>query len=131
VTLNNNKKYNHQELRNRIKNKSDALREWGSPQKIETIGGNESWYYDFYALGSTPSTEAGALKGNSVLSNKYIEIQFKGEDVTYLRLNGISDSIKQNRFEAGMLKARRIAVGAYVVFVLVAGTIFLSRGGVN
>jgi len=129
VNSDNNKKSNHQELRNKIKNKSDALREWGSPQKIETVGGNESWYYDFYALGSAPSTETGALKGNSVLSNKYIEIQFEGDDVAYLRLNGISESSKHNSFKAGMLRAVGIAVDGIVVSVLVIAISFASVGG--
>nr|MBM3932371.1 hypothetical protein [Sphingomonadales bacterium] len=127
----NNQKFNRQELRDKIKNKSDALREWGTPQKIDTVGNNESWYYDFYALGSTPSTEAGALKGNSALSNKYIQIYFEGDEVAYLRLNGISDSFKQNSFEARILRARGIAADIYVVSVLVAAIYFLSRGGVN
>ena len=130
VNSNINQKSNHQELRNKIKNKSDALREWGAPQKIDTIGNNQTWYYDFYALGSTPSTETGALKGNSALSNKYIQICFEGDEVAYLRLNGISESSKHNRFEAGMLKYLKIAVGAYLVFILVGPAIYcLSRPG--
>lgn len=129
VNSNNNQKFSHQELRNRIKNKSDALREWGAPQKRETNGNNEIWYYDFYALGSTPSTEAEALNGNSALSNKYIQIYFEGDEVANFRFHGISTSSKQNSFEAGILRALGVAVDGIVISVLVIAISFNSVGG--
>ena len=129
VNSNNNQKFNRQELKNKIKNKSDALREWGAPQKIETVNRNESWYYDFYALGSTPSTETGTQSENSTLSNKYIQIYFEGDNVAHIRYHGVSTSSKQNSFEAGMLRALGVAVDGIVISVLVIAISFASAGG--
>jgi hypothetical protein len=96
VTSNNDQKFNHQELRNRIQNKSDALREWGLPHLTDTINGNEIWYYN---LISTDSPAGIIVEQNNdmpnsenlKLSDKYIELHFVGDEVVNCQTKGIDN----------------------------------------
>ena len=126
MTFDKGYKLNPQEERNRIKNKSDALNEWGTPQKTDTVGGLEIWTYDVASLQSRTSHSGGFDKGqglpsqeNSQLSNKNFQIHFEGDQVAYWRFNGIESPSKQDRLAAGMLRSVGMVIdGAFIILAV-------------
>jgi len=126
MTFDKGYKLNPQEVRNRIKNKSDALNEWGTPQKTDTGGGLEIWTYDVASLQSRTSHSGGFDKGqglpsqeNSQLSNKNFQIHFEGDQVAYWRFNGIESPSKQDRLAAGMLRSVGMVIdGAFIILAV-------------
>jgi len=126
MTFDKGYKLNPQEVRNRIKNKSDALNEWGTPQKTDTVGGLEIWTYDVASLQSRTSHSGGFDKGqglpsqeNSQLSNKNFQIHFEGDQVAYWRFNGIESPSKQDRLAAGMLRSVGMVIdGAFIILAV-------------
>jgi hypothetical protein len=126
VVSKNDLKLNPQEVRNRIKNKSDALNEWGTPPKIDTLGGLEIWTYDVSSLRSRTSHSGGFDKGqglpfqdNPQLSSKNIQIHFEGDQVAYWRFNGIESPSKQDRLAAGMLRSIGMVIDGAIVILAV------------
>jgi len=122
-TSNNDQKFNHQELRNRIQNKSDALREWGLPHLTDTINGNEIWYYN---LISTDSPAGIIVEQNNdmpnsenlKLSDKYIELTFVGDEVVNWQTKGVDNYPRGNKLGivfAGVLVG--IAIIGYIIIV--------------
>ena len=126
VVSKNDPKLNHQDVTNRIKNKLDALNEWGTPQKTDTVGGLEIWTYDVSSLQSRTSQSGGFDKGqglpsqeNFQLSNKNIQIHFEGDQVAYWRFNGIESPSKQDRLAAGMLRSVGMVIDGAVIILAV------------
>lgn len=126
MTFDKGYKLNPQEVRNRIKNKSDALNEWGTPQKKDTVGGLEIWTYEYSSLRSRTSRPGGFEKGqglpsqeNPQLSNKNIQIYFEGEQIAYWRFNGIESPSKQDRLAAGMLRSVGMVIDGAVIILAV------------
>jgi hypothetical protein len=122
-TSNNDQKFNHQELRNRIQNKSDALREWGLPHLTDTINGNEIWYYN---LISTDSPAGIIVEQNNdmpnsenlKLSDKYIELTFVGDEVVNWQTKGVDNYPRGNKLGivfGGVLVG--IAIIGYIIIV--------------
>jgi hypothetical protein len=122
-TSNNDQKFNHQELRNRIQNKSDALREWGLPNLTDTINGNEIWYYN---LISTDSPAGIIVEQNNdmpnsenlKLSDKYIELTFVGDEVVNWQTKGVDNYPRGNKLGivfVGVLVG--IAIIGYIIIV--------------
>lgn len=133
MTFDKGHKLNPQEVRNRIKNKSDALNEWGTPQKTDTVGGLEIWMYEYSSLRSRTSRSGGFEKGlglpsqeNPQLSNKNIQIYFEGDQIAYWRFNGIESPSKLDRFAVGLSRTVGIAIDGAIIFLAVIVFSFLS-----
>jgi len=122
-TSNNDQKFNHQELRNRIQNKSDALREWGLPHLTDTINGNEIWYYNLISTDSPAGIIVGQNNDmpnseNLKLSDKYIELTFVGDEVVNWQTKGVDNYPRGNKLGivfAGVLVG--IAIIGYIIIV--------------
>jgi len=125
-TSNNDQKFNHQELRNRIQNKSDALREWGLPHLTDTINGNEVWYYN---LISTDSPAGIIVEQNNdmpnsenlKLSDKYIELTFVGDEVVNWQTKGVDNYPRGNKLGI-------VFVGVLVGIAIIGYIIIVSTG---
>jgi len=125
-TSNNDQKFNHQELRNRIQNKSDALREWGLPHLTDTINGNEIWYYN---LISTDSPAGIIVEQNNdmpnsenlKLSDKYIELTFVGDEVVNWQTKGVDNYPRGNKLGI-------VFVGVLVGIAIIGYIIIVSTG---
>jgi hypothetical protein len=122
-TSNNDQKFNHQELRNRIQNKSDALREWGLPHLTDTINGNEIWYYNLISTDSPAGIIVGQNNDmpnseNLKLSDKYIELTFVGDEVVNWQTKGVDNYPRGNKLGivfGGVLVG--IAIIGYIIIV--------------
>ncbi|MFM7588040.1 MAG: hypothetical protein ACKO55_02900 [Bacteroidota bacterium] len=121
-------KFNYQELRIRIQNKSDAVRELGLPHLTDTINGNEVWYYN---LISTESHKGSvAEKNNDMpesenpnLSDKYIELHFVGDEVVHWQTKGIENFPRGNKLLRGALISAGVVVGIaglYFIFLIIS-----------
>jgi len=127
-------KFNYQELRIRIQNKSDAVRELGLPHQTDTINGNEVWYYN---LISTESPKGSvAEKNNDMpksenpnLSDKYIELHFVGDEVVDWQTKGIENFPRGNKLAKRVLAAAGLVAGGAVIFLIVLVISVKSAGG--
>ena len=132
VTSNNNQKYNHLELRNRIQNKSDALREWGLPHLTDTINGNEIWYYNLISTDSPAGIVAEKNNDmpnseNLKLSDKYIELHFVGDEVVNWQTKGIDNYPRGNKLLRRVLISAGVLVGIATIFII-AGVLIYRYG---
>ena len=127
-------KFNYQELRIRIQNKSDALRECGLPHLTDTINGNEVWYYNLISTDSPAGIVAEKNNDlpnpeNPKLSDKYIELHFVGDEVVNLRTKGIDNYPRGNKLLKRGLKLVGVVVGSGVIFLIVLSISVKSAGG--
>lgn len=123
-------KFNYQELRIRIQNKSDAVRELGLPHLTDTINGNEVWYYN---LISTESPKGSvAEKNNDMpksenpnLSDKYIELHFVGDEVVHWQTKGIENFPRGNKLMRGLMRGALILVGMFIALNMVVYFVYV------
>lgn len=131
-------KFNYQELRIRIQNKSDAVRELGLPHQTDTINGNEVWYYNLISTespkGSVAEKNNDMLESeNPNLSDKYIELHFVGDEVVHWQTKGIENFPRGNKLMRGLMRGALISAGVVVgaagIFLIYMVISVRSAGG--
>lgn len=99
--VNNEGKLSHEQEMAKIKNKSDAVRNWGVPQKKDNIEGVEIWYYELGSIRATFGDIGGGYSrlGYNEISGvlpSYVELHFQGDKVVHWRTKGVNLSQKKD-----------------------------------